>query len=87
VRPKVGDTAVLCEHAFLRVYAIARPIEKEERGEVAGNLLGPNTKVKVLEYVSRKEDPLYAGEFAVVRVLEDDNTCPSECSKCGGVIY
>ena len=85
--PTVGQTATLCEHAYLRSYAIAKPMETEQQREVAGNLLGPNTKVKVLEYVSRSKDPLYAGDFAVVRVLEDDNTCPSECSKCGGVVY
>jgi hypothetical protein len=85
--PEVGQVAALCEHAWLRVYAIAKPLGTEEHGSVAGNLLGPSTKVKVLEYISRSKDPAYAGEFAVVRVVSDNDTCPTDCSKCGGIVY
>jgi hypothetical protein len=85
--PKVGDVTALCQYAWLRVFAIAKPLWTDEHDSVAGNLLGPNTKVKVLEYISRSKDPANAGEFAVVRVLSDDRTCPSECSKCSGHVY
>ncbi|MDD4881497.1 MAG: hypothetical protein PHX10_07975 [Gallionellaceae bacterium] len=87
VLPKVGDTAFLCAYAYLRVYAIADPIGVEKKESVAGNLLGPNTKVKVLEYISRSKEPEFTDDFVVVRVLKDDSTCPSECQKCGGVVY
>ena len=62
-----GTKATVANYAYLRQQAIEIP-----QGTL---ILGPGTVVKVLEVLKTKEGTT----FAVVRVLEDQNTRRDEC--------
>jgi hypothetical protein len=66
--PSPGSIASLGNYVYLRLQAVSA---------LQGPwVLGPGTRVKVLEYVKSKHENT---EFAVVRVVESKNTRQEEC--------
>lgn len=64
---KEGTNAVIANYAYLRRAAIEKP-----EGSL---ILGPGTLVKVLEVLKTREGV----QFAIVRVVQDENTRREEC--------
>lgn len=80
VLPAMGSEQILCAFAYLRSYATAGPLGKENR---PGSPIGAGTRVKVLDHI-RTDNGI---DLLAVRVLEDDSKCPTSCGQCAGQTY
>lgn len=69
--PEVGETTNLCTTAILRRFSMTERFSGEDTDRVSGNMLGSNSTVKILEYVSGSSN-----DFALIKVINDDNSCP-----------
>ena len=81
--PSVGSEAVLCAPAYLRVYALAAPLGKEDEKAIAEQgRMGSGSKVKVLDIIQ-----LDGTKFVAVRVISDEYKCPYGNDRCSGTWY